>query len=51
MTSGSSLERSVLRVQLEASTVSDPVLVSSRFPPTIPRALHGSGVDGAWIDS
>jgi hypothetical protein len=27
------------------------VLGSSRLPPTIPRALHGSGVDGTWVSS
>jgi hypothetical protein len=28
-----------------------PVLESSRLPPTIPQALHGSGVDGARVGS
>jgi hypothetical protein len=28
-----------------------PVLESSRLPNTIPRALHGSGVDDARISS
>jgi hypothetical protein len=28
-----------------------PVLESSKLPPTIHRALHGSGVDGAQVGS
>jgi hypothetical protein len=28
-----------------------PVLESSRLPPTVPWAFHGSGVDGAWLGS
>jgi hypothetical protein len=31
--------------------VFEPVLESSRLPPTIPEAHHGSGVDGAWVSS
>jgi hypothetical protein len=27
------------------------VLDSTRLPPTVHRALHGSGVDGAWVGS
>jgi hypothetical protein len=48
---GPDLRRLVHRGQLEASTVFGPVLASSRLSPTIPRALHSSGVDGAWVDS
>jgi hypothetical protein len=31
--------------------VFEPVPESSRLPPTIPEAHHGSGVDGAWVSS
>jgi hypothetical protein len=29
----------------------EPVLESSRLPPTVPQALHESGVDGARVSS
>jgi hypothetical protein len=28
-----------------------PILESFRLPPTVPQALHGSGVDGARVGS
>jgi hypothetical protein len=28
-----------------------PIMGSSKLPLTIPRALHGSGVNGAWVGS
>jgi hypothetical protein len=31
--------------------VFEPILESSRLPLTIPRALHDSGVNGAWVGS
>jgi hypothetical protein len=31
--------------------VFDPILESSRLPPTVPWALHNSGVDGARVST
>jgi hypothetical protein len=46
MTNGSSHE---IVGWLEASTVFGPVLESYRLPLSIPRALHVSEVNGAWV--
>jgi hypothetical protein len=46
---GLDLRRSVCRGRLEDSTVFEPILETSRLPPTIPWVLHDSGVDGARI--
>jgi hypothetical protein len=48
---GQAMRRSGCKSWLEPSTVFGPILESSRLPPTIPRALHGSGVDGTRVDS
>jgi hypothetical protein len=49
MTSGSRHEMSICQGRLEASTVFGPVLESSKFPLSIPRALHGCEVNGALV--
>jgi hypothetical protein len=49
MTSGSSLEIVGCRGRLEASTVFNPILESSRQPLSIPRAFHGSEENGAQV--
>jgi hypothetical protein len=48
---GLDLRRSVHQGRLEAFTVFGTILESSRLPPTVPQALHGSGVDGTRVDS
>jgi hypothetical protein len=48
---GPNLRMSVCRGRLEASMVFRLVLESSRLPPTVPWALHDSGVDGARVSS
>jgi hypothetical protein len=48
---GPDLRMSVRKGQLEASTVFRPILESYSLPPTIPGALHDSGMDGAQVGS
>jgi hypothetical protein len=48
---GLDLRRLVRQGWLEASVVFRPMLESSRLPPSVPRALHCSGVDGARVGS
>jgi hypothetical protein len=48
---GSNLRWSVRRVRLEASTVFGAILDPSEFSFSVPRALHGSEVDGARVSS